>query len=101
MHQAAFDLLMNKENWRAEDAARRELWRAPTGTSGAGNDIFATRGEALAITAQLMDPFDAYPMNLSAIITPLPDGWWAPHPPARPSERIDGWSTRPFSGGPA
>jgi hypothetical protein len=64
IHQAVFDLLMNKENWRSADTARRELWRAPTGTTGMGNDSFATRGEALAITAQLMDPFDAYPMDL-------------------------------------
>jgi hypothetical protein len=84
MRQAAFDLLMNKERWRSADTARRKLWRAPTGTSGVGNDIFATRGEALAITAQLMDPFDAYPMNLAAIINPLPAGWWAPMPPADP-----------------
>jgi hypothetical protein len=85
IHQAAFDLLMNKENWRSADTARRELWRAPTGTTGMGNDIFATRGEALAITAQLMDPFDAYPMDLSAIMNPLPAGWWAPMPPSEPA----------------
>ena len=48
------------------------------------NDIFATQGEALAMTAQLMDPFDAYPMDLSAIMNPLPAGWWAPMPASEP-----------------
>lgn len=81
MHQAAFDMLMNKENWRSVDTVRRELWRAPTGTTGMGNDIFLTRGEELSIRVQLMDPFDVYPMDLSAIIAPLPVGWWAPAPP--------------------
>ena len=84
MHQAAFDLLMNKERWRSADTARRALWRAPTGTTGMHNDIFATQGEALAMTAQLMDPFDAYPADLSAIMNPLPAGWWAPMPPSAP-----------------
>jgi hypothetical protein len=84
MQQAAFDLLMNKQRWRTPDTARRELWRAPTGTSGGANDIFATRGEELAFTAHLMDPFDAYPMNLAAIVDPLPGDWWAP---SAPSER--------------
>jgi hypothetical protein len=34
------------------------------------------------MTAQLMDPFDAYPMDLSAIMNPMPAGWWAPMPPS-------------------
>jgi hypothetical protein len=29
---------------------------------------------------QLMGPFDAYPMDLSAIMNPMPAGWWAPMP---------------------
>jgi hypothetical protein len=40
----------NKERWRSADTARRALWRAPTGTTGMQNDIFATQREALAMT---------------------------------------------------
>jgi hypothetical protein len=81
MRQAAFDLLFNKTSWRNPDHERRELWKAPTGTSGVGNDIFATKGVALAMTFHLTDSFGSYPMDLSAHAD-LPDGWWAPTPPS-------------------
>jgi hypothetical protein len=81
MEEAAFDALFNKAVWRDRSTTRRETLRHLAGTrsSERPGDLFVTQGmEGLRIEAQLLDLFGSYPLDLSAGITTLPTGWWAP-----------------------
>lgn len=77
LQQAAYDVLLNKQSWRSSDSARRELWSPPAGTTSASGDMFIVQGsEGVAMQDQLTDPFGGYPLDLSAGLSSLPDGWW-------------------------
>jgi hypothetical protein len=78
MKQAAYDVLLNKEQWRDPSTARRSVWKPDYGTDSAdGKDIFVTKGRAATLEVQVLDEFSSYPMNLSAPIEKvIPKDWW-------------------------
>lgn len=77
MEQAAYYVLMNKEEWRSTSTSQRKIWIPTSGTSSANNELFVVRGTATNIEFQLLDPFGAYPTDLLTNIYRLPEGWWA------------------------
>lgn len=74
MKQAAYDLLMNKENWQQSDTVRLERWVPIAGTTSNRGDLFITKGEAASIPIIIFDGFGSYPIsgkNLIPIIAQL------------------------------
>jgi hypothetical protein len=77
MRQAAYDVLFNKQSWRSPDTERRALWSPPAGTTSGSGNMFVVQGSTgIAMQHQLTDPFGEYPLDLSAGLSSLPDGWW-------------------------
>lgn len=64
VEQAAYDVLLNKKNWRSPDVERRKTYRWTSGLSSRG--VFATQGHLPTITGALSDPFSAYPLYLGS-----------------------------------
>jgi hypothetical protein len=52
-------------------------------TTGA-SDIRLTQGHGSTIQSHILDPFDAYPLNLEGILNLPPSGWWY-EPPKTPA----------------
>lgn len=78
MEQAAYDLLFNKEVWHDPSRLRRNVLMHPVATTdSAAHGIRTTQGRSASFRVQLLDRFAAYPLDLKAILRPLPDGWWA------------------------
>ena len=77
MEQAAFDVLLNKAQWRDPASDRKDIWNPATGTNDAANSIFLTKGKDAQLSFQLTDQFGAYPLDLAAGLAPLPEGWFA------------------------
>jgi len=63
MEQAAYDVLFNKAVWHDASQKRRQALRHHAATTSA-TDIRITQGHDCAIHSQILDPFDAYPLNL-------------------------------------
>lgn len=77
MEQAAYDVLFNKATWRDPSRERRSVLRHHVGTTGPDTGrIQVTQGHGGILDAQLMDPFDAYPLDLEAVLTESPSDWW-------------------------
>lgn len=78
MEQAAYDILFNKATWRSPTVDRRATWSPPAGTRSDDHlDLFIVRGSEVALEARFFDEFGSYPLDLSAGLTVLPNGWWA------------------------
>lgn len=77
MEQAAYDVLMNKADWHNPSIKRREIWFPSAGTNSVGPDVFIVQGKDIELHFELLDEFGAYPSNLDARITKMPDGWWS------------------------
>lgn len=76
LEQAAEDVLFNKAQWQDPYLNRRDVWRPTAWTKdefGAGVAHLGTQGSP---EAQLLDQFGAYPTDLTAALSHLPDGWW-------------------------
>jgi hypothetical protein len=77
MEQAAYDVLLNKAEWRSTSTARRDAWQPSAGTKSTGVDLFLSKGEDVVIGFQVLDPFLSYPADLDVLITDgLPSSWW-------------------------
>ncbi len=75
MEDAAYDVLLNKSEWRSTSTARRRLWRPIAGTLPDG--IFVTQGKQATVRATLLDSHGAYPMLLAGPTEQLlPRGVW-------------------------
>jgi hypothetical protein len=61
---ASYEVLMNKKTWRDKTSERRDIWRPTAGPQGTGSAIFVTQGKGAALTFQISDGFEAYPMVL-------------------------------------
>jgi hypothetical protein len=64
VEQAAYDVLLNKKNWRSPDAERRKTYLWTSGLSRKG--VFVTQGHLPTITGAPSDPFGAYPLYLGS-----------------------------------
>lgn len=65
MQQAAYDTLINKEHWQANDTNRLERWAPNFGTTSTKGGLFITKGRAAALTMSILDGFGAYPQHLA------------------------------------
>ena len=77
MEQAAYDVLLNKADWHNPTTKRKTVWSPPAGTSSAGADIFIVQGKDIELHFQILDEFGAYPLDLGAGVSKMPDGWWS------------------------
>jgi len=76
VEQAAYDVLMNKKEWRSKSFLRRNLWRAPCGSKNRQGDYqYLTRGYAYSNKLLILDEFGVFPSALDGIISNLPDNW--------------------------
>ena len=87
VRQAAYDVLFNKAHWRDPSTDRRELWTPNGWTRGPSSDVVMVQHSTGRLEAQLLDQFGAYPTDLEAGLTSLPDGWWSPEVQPRSPER--------------
>jgi hypothetical protein len=77
MEQAAYDVLFNKAVWHDASQTRRKTLRHHAATTSTDTTaIRMTRGHDFSMHAQVLDPFDAYPLNLEGILNPPPRDWW-------------------------
>ena len=77
MEQAAYDVLFNKAVWHNASQTRRKTLRHYAATTSTDTSaIRLTQGHDFAMHAQVLDPFDAYPLNLEGILNPSPRDWW-------------------------
>lgn len=77
IEQAAYDVLFNKAKWRYPSAERRNVWSPPAGTALNSHDFFVVEGSEASLQFQMLDDFGSYPLDLSAGIEMLPEGWWS------------------------
>jgi len=76
VEQAAYDVLMNKRDWRSTSFSRRNIWRAPCGSKNRQGDYqYLTRGYAYSNKLLILDEFGVFPSALDGIINDLPDNW--------------------------
>lgn len=78
MIQAARDVLFNKSSWHSADRIRRDAWRPIACVADADGAIHIQQHCTPTMGAQLLDAFDAYPVDLTAILNPPPQEWWCP-----------------------
>jgi hypothetical protein len=85
IEQAAYDVLFNKSEWHSHSSERRETLRHTVATTDMDSSLQITQGRAANLELQITDPFGAFPMDLGAILTSPPEGWWwvEPAEPAR------------------
>ena len=76
VEQAAYLVLFNKKNWREPDANRRQLLKLSVGITSETGGLTIVRGTSGRLFFQILDAFSAYPLDLSAGINCLPQGWW-------------------------
>jgi hypothetical protein len=77
MEQAAYDVLLNKADWHNPSPKRKAIWSPSAGTCSAGGDVFIVQGKGIELHFKILDEFSAYPSNLGANITKMPNGWWS------------------------
>ncbi len=82
MHQAAFDVYFNKENWRSPDDNRVLRWKPSVFITTEQSEINAVKGRDWKVTMSFLDQFGSYPRNLNAIFNPPPNNWVFPPSPA-------------------
>ncbi len=76
MEQAAMDVLFNKRTWHDKSRERRLLWAPIGGDTSPDGDMVILQGAAPTLTCQLFDAFYAYPLDLNANLTSVPQEWW-------------------------
>lgn len=75
VQQAAFDVLLNKKNWRSPSVTRRDLWKPRLGTSGEKGTMFTHGPPKGTMDMICFDDFGVYPQNLAANVQ-LPNSWF-------------------------
>lgn len=78
MTQAAYDVLLNKLEWRSPSVTRRDVWKPEGGTAvPRGHKIFLAGKTPATFQATIMDAFESYPVNTDVGITNfLQKDWW-------------------------
>lgn len=74
IEQAAYDVLMNKQEWRSRDVGRRTLWKPSAGTGGP-TELFVTKGAGASFQFRVFDSFGRFPMCLGSVSS-IPENWW-------------------------
>ncbi|MES9943410.1 MAG: hypothetical protein ABW080_00445 [Candidatus Thiodiazotropha sp.] len=76
MEQAAYDVLFNKKIWHDKSRERRDVWSPIAATTNNAHDLIIKQGSEPSILFQVLDEFGVFPMNLNAILNPVPSEWW-------------------------
>jgi hypothetical protein len=78
LEQAAYDVLLNKMNWRSRDIDRRHVW---TPFNGVLRDNGAVQLDTHTgyISSEVLDAFGVYPYGRDFHV-PVPDDWYAIFP---------------------
>jgi len=79
MQTAAYDVLLNKDQWHSPCTARRDVWHSQCWV-GPDLDIHIVRGTDVKLKFQALDDVGRYPRDFSANIEQLPEGWWCKRP---------------------
>ncbi len=74
--QAAYDVLLNKEQWRSSGTERRKVWSSACGTVNADCGLRVTRSADMVITFRVFDEYRRFPLHLEGAFTGIPAGWW-------------------------
>lgn len=75
VEQAAFDVLLNKKDWRSPSKARRQVWKPKMGTNSPNSSLFCFGPPKGQLKVQCFDDFGVYPANLENKF-PVPDNWF-------------------------
>jgi hypothetical protein len=78
IEQAVIDVLFNKADWHSPSRTRRALFIPPAVTTGPLNGLRIIEKSEFVLESQLLDPFGAYPLDLSATLSSPPTNWWCP-----------------------
>ncbi len=76
LEQAAYDVLLNKSNWRATDNNRRNSWIPINGTTSPDNDMFLKKGFDQSWTMQAYDAFRKFPLHPNGTFDMRSSGFW-------------------------
>jgi hypothetical protein len=74
VEQAAWDVLLNKNEWRSASTTRRDVWN-PTAATTSPSAITAVVGSTLPLLGQLVDRWEEFPLDLDSRLR-SPDSWW-------------------------
>lgn len=78
---AAYDVLLNKKQWKTPTLDRRDAFTPTYGAFGASGDMFLTKGKKATPNFILIDGFLAYPLDLRTQLSGLsPEILLAPPP---------------------
>jgi hypothetical protein len=79
VEQAAWDVLLNKDEWRSPTTTRRSVWNPTAATTSARGGLTAVVGSTLPIVGQLVDRWEEFPLDLDLRVR-APESWWPPPP---------------------
>lgn len=85
MEQAIYDILFNKKVWGDSSTERLNKWEPPVATTNTEGDLTITAGKPMILRNQIFDDFNAYPLDLGAIltVTQLPKEFWVNVPESK------------------
>lgn len=92
VQQAAYDVLMNKVNWRDASPTRRNAWAPAAWTISPNSNTLETveGNEPFQAQIQALDKFSVFPFDFQTEIRALlPADWWV-EPPTRASDEKQG-----------
>jgi hypothetical protein len=75
--QAAWDVLLNKAEWRRPSTTRRAIWNPTAGTTAPKNGLTGVVGSTLPLLAELLDRWEEFPLDLESRAH-IPETWWPP-----------------------
>jgi hypothetical protein len=77
VEQAAWDVLLNKAEWRTRSITRRQVWNPTAGTTAPKDGLTAVVGSTLPLLSQLLDRWEEFPLDLETRVR-APETWWPP-----------------------
>jgi hypothetical protein len=78
LQQAAYDVLLNKANWRSHDSKRRDVWMPVNGVLR-DNGAVQLDTHTGYVAAEVLDAFGVYPSGRDYRVT-VPDDWYTVFP---------------------
>ena len=85
VEQAAYDVLLNKKEWRRPSSSRRAVWRPKMGTASAEGSLFSHGPPKGRMNLQVLDDFGVFPLNLEAKPS-IPPAWFTKMQEQKPVE---------------
>lgn len=89
MTQAAYDVLLNKAEWRSFSSGRRDTWQATAFTADSTGSGVVVQGSPARIEVQVLDEFGVFPINAEIGAVGIPDDWWTTTHSHTPRSELD------------